>query len=59
MGIATQPKSERNQRIADLKEKGWSDIRIGKRLNISRQRVYQIRKKLSTAKFVKTIDKKA
>jgi transcriptional regulator len=57
MGIATQPKRGRNTRILELREKGWKMRKIGKRFNISRARVSQILKKLSTGKTIDKVSK--
>ena len=49
MGKATQPKTARNNKVYELHLKGWSNVEIGKKFDITRERVRQILlKKLST-----------
>lgn len=56
MGIATQPKKERNDRIYEMRKKGYTLVRIAKRLNLTKQRVSKI---LKSYPQVSTIDKKS
>jgi Mor family transcriptional regulator len=45
MAQGTPPKSARNKKIYELREKGMSAIELGKKYKISRQAVYEISKR--------------